>query len=329
MKKYLISENGTFYKANLHCHSTISDGSLTVEQLKEAYKGHGYSVLAITDHERLHEHSDLNDENFLTITGYEISITEQPINPFLSKTCHLNFYAKNSDNTGFVCYDPKYAECEIPESSIKHRCERFYSTDCINEIIKTANENGFFVSYNHPHWSLETLEQYGKYKGMFAMEIFNHSSNVEGFDEHNGQVYDHMLRSGTKTFCIATDDNHNRRAFDDPAFDSFGGFTMIKAEKLSYASIVDSLLSGNFYASTGPEISALYMENGHVFIECPNAREIRFSTGGRQGEARYAKPGETLGGASFEVKDEYIYFRIEVKNEKGQTANTNAYFLNK
>ena len=28
MKKYLLQENGNFYKANLHCHSTYSDGAL-------------------------------------------------------------------------------------------------------------------------------------------------------------------------------------------------------------------------------------------------------------------------------------------------------------
>ena len=38
MKKYLLPEKGNFYKANLHTHSTISDGKLTPEAVKEAYK---------------------------------------------------------------------------------------------------------------------------------------------------------------------------------------------------------------------------------------------------------------------------------------------------
>ena len=33
MKKYLLPENGQFYKANLHCHSTVSDGHLTPEEM--------------------------------------------------------------------------------------------------------------------------------------------------------------------------------------------------------------------------------------------------------------------------------------------------------
>ena len=47
MKKYLLPEKGQFYKANLHCHSTVSDGHLTPEEIKKHYMAHGYSVVAI------------------------------------------------------------------------------------------------------------------------------------------------------------------------------------------------------------------------------------------------------------------------------------------
>lgn len=53
MKKYLLPKSGSFYKANLHCHSTVSDGKLTPEELKKIYKEKGYSVIAYTDHDVL------------------------------------------------------------------------------------------------------------------------------------------------------------------------------------------------------------------------------------------------------------------------------------
>ena len=28
MRKYLLPENGNFYKANLHCHTTVTDGEI-------------------------------------------------------------------------------------------------------------------------------------------------------------------------------------------------------------------------------------------------------------------------------------------------------------
>ena len=41
MKKYLIPEEGRFYKANLHSHSTVSDGTLTPAQMKALYQSRG------------------------------------------------------------------------------------------------------------------------------------------------------------------------------------------------------------------------------------------------------------------------------------------------
>ena len=85
MRKYLLPENGTFYKANLHSHSTVSDGTLTPAEMKKAYMERGYSILAYTDHEILADHSELSDEHFLAITGYELSINERGDKPWPQK----------------------------------------------------------------------------------------------------------------------------------------------------------------------------------------------------------------------------------------------------
>ena len=45
----------------------MSDGLLTPKELKERYKEKGFSILAYTDHELLVDHSDLDDEEFLTL----------------------------------------------------------------------------------------------------------------------------------------------------------------------------------------------------------------------------------------------------------------------
>ena len=75
---YLITPDKKQFKANLHCHSVISDGKLTPERLKEVYKEQGYSVLAITDHEAPYSHQELCDKDFLLITGYEAYIRPDP-----------------------------------------------------------------------------------------------------------------------------------------------------------------------------------------------------------------------------------------------------------
>ena len=76
MKKILLDASKGFYKGNMHCHSTLSDGKMTPEELKEFYKARGYSFLAITDHDHINDNSYLNDESFLTITSGEFAIKE-------------------------------------------------------------------------------------------------------------------------------------------------------------------------------------------------------------------------------------------------------------
>ena len=90
-RRYLLPADGNFYKTSMHTHTTISDGRLTPEEVKEIYQSMGYSVVAYTDHSRLVQHNDLTDENFLAINAYEYEV-------FGDGCCyHLNFYAKTPD----------------------------------------------------------------------------------------------------------------------------------------------------------------------------------------------------------------------------------------
>ena len=76
MKKYLLPPEGNWYKANLHCHTNVSDGSFSPERVKEEYKKRGYSIVAYTDHQLMVDHSDLADESFLPLIGWEYEVCE-------------------------------------------------------------------------------------------------------------------------------------------------------------------------------------------------------------------------------------------------------------
>ena len=64
-----ISPGARQYKANLHCHSNLSDGRLTPEELVRAYREQGYSILAITDHEEETETAPTETETAEVIEG--------------------------------------------------------------------------------------------------------------------------------------------------------------------------------------------------------------------------------------------------------------------
>ena len=344
MKKFLLSEKGCFYKANLHSHSIYSDGHLTPEEMKKAYMEKGYSIIAFTDHNIFIPHNELTDGNFLALNGLEIDFYEG-WNPdyvdngrsYLTwKGCHLNFIALSPDNEIQPCYDrrndyiigsgQKYIDL-IKFDPSKPDFQKIYSPKGVSAAMHEARKNGFFVVYNHPVWSLENFVDISRYDGVHALEICNYGSYVEGRDEYNPKIYDDVLKTGKKVFCVAGDDNHNRVPLDAKNSDSFGAFTMIKAEKLDYQSIAQSLLKGDFYASQGPEIYELYYSDGKVYVTCSDAERICFTTGTRRSACIYADGNKPLNSAVFDISDEDVYFRITVENKNRLRANTNAYFL--
>ena len=138
MKKFLLPEGMKAYKANLHCHSTYSDGHFTVEFLKEYYRKNGYSIVAFSDHNVLIPHPELMSDDFIPLTATEIDVNK----PHSERCYHLNFFSCDQSKT------------EFPP------IERVYSVEGINKIIETGNKNGFLCQYNHPRWSFQNAEEY-------------------------------------------------------------------------------------------------------------------------------------------------------------------------
>ena len=326
----LLDKNKPFFKANLHCHSTYSDGKESVEELKRQYKRQGYSIVAFTEHEHLIDNSRLNDEEFLAITACELAIKEFPeqstMKNFDMRVCHLNLYSLDPHNTLTPCYSP------IQDHFISDTCrhlirydtayERVYSKEGINDIIRIANEQGFLVTYNHPTWSLETANEYLQYDNLFAVEIYNHGCNRMGARVDDERVFDDMLRAGKRLFCVCADDNHT-------AEDSFGGWVCVNAEKLDYTTIMTALRNGQFYASTGPQIFALTQDGMQVEIYTSPCKTIGVTTHGRRTDGVCANDGELLTHAKFTLRPEDKYFRIRVTDKYGKTAYTQAYPLQK
>lgn len=331
-KKVLLDSEKNFYKGNMHCHSNLSDGFFSPQELKDLYKSKGYSFLSITDHEHFNSHHELDDDEFIMLTGAEYGIKEFPEQSTLvnhnMKSCHFNFYAKEQENTNSICYSADYDHYTKGEKreELKRNAEpyeRIYSGDGVNDLIRIANENGFFVCYNHPRWSLENYKQYSEYEGLWGVEIYNTGVNVGGIYDYDINVLDDFHRDGKRVFASCGDDNHNANK-ENHLKDSFGAFVMVNAKALSYANIVKGLLEGSFYSSTGPEIFELYVEDGKVHIKCSECETITYSTYGRRSKA---VTDACLNSAEFEIKDTDIYFRIDVVDKFGKRANTQCYYI--
>jgi predicted metal-dependent phosphoesterase TrpH len=82
--------------ADLHCHSVVSDGTLTPEALAERAKANGVQLWALTDHDEIGGQQRARDaaraQGMGYLTGVEISVT------FLNQTVHIVGLGFDADN---------------------------------------------------------------------------------------------------------------------------------------------------------------------------------------------------------------------------------------
>ncbi len=343
MKHELIPQSGHFYKANLHTHTVVSDGRHTPEEIKEIYKAHGYAVVAFTDHDVMVSHEELCDEDFLAITSYEVETnSDAPGGSFLGvKTYHLNFYAKDPRETRYVCPNPAYCFSGAPayaaqQDYYKGDYVRRYSVEGQNEMIAEAKRLGYLVSYNHPDWSLQHYEDYAGLEGFHALEVYNTGCVVEGYLlDKSDHVLDEYLNMGKRVYPIATDDCHGDH-------DLCGGWVRFKAPALTYDAIMTAYERGDFYASWGPELESLVLEDGILKVTCApgssgaSVRCAEVHTGLRW--TRIATDESGLNSVEFDLNP-YIhearrigygdraYFRLVLTDARGDRALTRGYFL--
>ena len=331
-----ISKNQPQYRANLHCHSTLSDGELTPAELKDAYKAAGYSILCITDHEYPYDHSDMTEDDFLMLTGYEAYIRPSVTGKYdqFQEEIHINLFARDPHNVGYVNYSDPYCKYvkdpAIREGFIKVGADpsvpREYTVEYVNSFVQAAKDNGYLAAYNHPVWSLEYEEMILNYEGFFSMEMCNYSSWLDFRGEYNGPLYDKLLRQGKRIFVHSADDNHNAAPMDTPYSDSFGGYAMVLARDLTYDAVIEALEKGDFYSSMGPVITELTFDGTHVHIEVEPAQQISMLVGGKKVYNKIGTPGEPVTSADFEIPDNARYVRFSVYSFDGKFADTRGFF---
>ena len=337
-KYFLLPKNGNFYKANLHCHSSFSDGKYTPQELKDLYMSMGYSIIAYTDHTLLIPHNELTDDKFLALNGYEMAISEgfhgDELNSY-RRCLHINFISLDQNkNTQYYLYlptpdSPIYSQKDRDKLHLvdydKQTSENMvyprWTPVYINNLVKFMKEHDFFVTYNHPGFNLETYEQYSRYTEFDAMEIANSLGLINGNVDYCPHVYDEMLRSGSKLFCVATDDNH----CNYPAKQEWGkSWVMIKAGKLDYPTIAKALKNGDFYSSRGPEIKQLWIEDDNLHVECSEAVQITVNRASRKCHSTWQED-KPLTKADFKLDRVNGWFRVTITDKFGKVAHTNAY----
>jgi hypothetical protein len=234
---------GQWFKGNTHTHTTGSDGDSAPEDVARWYRDHGYHFLVLSDHNVLTTieppaATPAGDKTaaqpFILIAGEEVSDRVQ------GKPVHLNGLGITSK------VDPQGGESLA--SALQRNVDAIRRAEGVPHI-------------NHPNfnWAFSTAELQ-QVRNNRLLEIFNGHPQVNNLGGGGvpglEQVWDALLSSGTMIYGIAVDDAHTFKQPGNPAVAGPGrGWVMVRAERLDSRAILQALDAGQFYASTGVELS--------------------------------------------------------------------------
>lgn len=261
MQYYTLSRNGSFYKGNLHTHTTLSDGVLSPEDTIQKYMKNNYAFLSITDHNIYGIYSDWNTESFLMIPGIEFDTFNTSSE---SKRHHIVGIGHPGD-TGFF-----HGERFVDKKSLRNE----HVQDIINFLVAKNN----LAIYAHPYWSKVDISDIVYLENLTGMEIINYGCEASWRSGNAEVFFEHFLWQGNYIWCMGTDDSHG------VVNDYFGGYIVVKTMDFSHRGILDAIRNGSFYAcyacdgKEAPAIIDFIVEDGIAKIACQPCRVVYIYT---------------------------------------------------
>ncbi|HUP49922.1 MAG TPA: CehA/McbA family metallohydrolase [Thermoanaerobaculia bacterium] len=292
-----------WYKGNTHTHTLNSDGDSTPDEVVRWYREHGYAFVVITDHNFLTSVDGLNalhgaDEKFLVVRGEEVT------DRFGEKPIHVN--GLNVERL----VEPQGGKSVA---------------DVLQRDVDAIRAAAGVPHINHPNygWAI-SVEDLKKIERDKLFEIFNGHPLVNnmlgGGHPSLEEVWDLLLTSGKLIYGIAVDDAHHfKRPWDPWAARPGQGWVVVRAEKLSAEALLAALERGDFYASTGVEITDYAVTAAAMIVTVRERGQTKYTTrfigrGGAILETSVANP------AKYEIRGNEGYVRAKVTDSNGKVA---------
>ena len=289
---------GEWYKGNLHTHTTNSDGLWPADKVVARYRTEGYNFLFITDHRRVTDVSGLSGDGLLVLSGEEIGAGKAD----LGQPYHLVALNLKEEISG---KDASTAQGTI-------------------ELIRSK---GGEVVIGHPYWSGLTVEDVVGLEGYIGIEIFNTTCAIAIAKGHSTIHWDDLLARGKRVWGFAVDDTH-QHSNDHRPIDICGSWVMAKLPELTEAAVMLAMKSGRFYASNGPSIYDISVEDGKISVSTSEVKVINFIADISRGESFTAMKNGPLLGAEYQIRGTERYVRIECFDENGNAAWSNPILFN-
>lgn len=301
-----------FYRGNIHCHSTASDGKLPPEEVARRYREAGYSFLCFTEHELFTGRTDLGSDTFLVIPAVEWSCSTGGKVDVPDQCHHINAIegtAAMLNSAPLGRFQPGDIMPRLP----------YQGEASVRIMLDVIRGHGCIAIYNHPVWSRVRPQDYGLLNGFAGVEVHNYGCELEDFTGFSETYWDNQLSDGSHVFAVATDDNHNAKLPDD----SFGGWIMVHAPMLTQDAIIQAIVDGHFYASTGPDIQRYGIRNGVAFVECSGVNQVNFVCGGNIncGSTTWdIAGGDGVTYAEHRISGRESYIRVRCQRKDGKIA---------
>jgi hypothetical protein len=301
MNQLPFHKPGKFFRGNIHMHCDLSDGKVPLSEAVDAYRRNGYDFISVTDHFLPQFNFPVTDtrefrmENFTTIPGAELHA------PALENGEYWHILA--------VGLPLDFAATRDAESG--------------PDLAARAIDAGAFVGIAHPAWYGLTMNDIASISGAHAVEVFNQGCSVDSDRGESWYITDQVLSAGRRISAFASDDAH----FRDSHPDTFGGWTMVRAEELDPDALLAALKAGHYYSSQGPLIHDIALDDDIGEIEIQTSPVNAMMLIGPR--SRYlAKHGAGMSRHRFPLeKFQGSYCRVTVIDSSGKRAWSNPIWL--
>lgn len=326
------SEDGNWYKGNLHTHTNVFDGLKPAKEVVKIYKDNNYNFLCITDHNIFSAYPEFNDDNFVMLNGVELTAGMQiDFDDFQKKMADFSKNGEVSQEEIIGVISNTYISKDFVMNRVPHLLAIAKNKDMdwvgfdssnyndIQVMIDLAKEHNCLAILAHPSWSKLGSNDILDLKGLDALEVYNHVCEAY-FGGGIGEYHlDEMAHSGIKIKGVATDDMHN------PDY-ACGAYIMVKSKELKYEAIVDAIEKGKYYSTTGPEIKDISIDGKNVTVKCSNAKSVRFVTDTILGRT-YTDENNKMNECAHTLFGREKYVRIEVIDKDNNKAWSNPIYL--
>lgn len=344
-----------WYKGNTHTHTFNTDGDSSPIDVVRFYRDQGYNFLVLSDHDSLTSVDALNGM-FGTSEGLATDRAEVPFHPFMlipGEEVTAAFSPKEATGQATTGRDLARKEIHLTALNIKRVVARQRGdspTETLQKNVDAIRAASGVPIVNHPNfvWSL-SADDLKPLKNAPLVEIWNghmQTHNLGGGGAPSvEEVWDMVLSAGTLMYGVAADDAHY---FKPPplstAMTSPGrAWVMVRAERFTAEAIVAALEHGDFYASTGVELSDYVLTEKSVTVRIAAFSRSRYRVLFIGKDGRVLKdvpvtpafPGAASGGplnpqaepVTYEWKGDEVYVRVKVTDSNGFMAWTQPVLL--